>query len=223
MVFNNKSGEKVFVSWSGGKDAYLSLLIAKDRGLAVESLLSFVGGDGYSRSHGLRTQMLEAQAAAMNLNLETKEVTWESYEQGFEEAVNRLRNQQGVTGGVFGDVNLAGHREWVEKMTGRCGINYNLPLWMMEERSVSEELVKRGGRALIVAVRTDLVDEEWLGRVIDEGYINYCLEKGISPCGESGEAHTLVVDGPLFESPLRYSLGELKHKENRALIEVLPA
>lgn len=92
----------------------------------------------------------------------------------------------------------------------------------MEERSVSEELIKRGGRALIIAVRTDLVDVNWLGQVVDEEYIYYCLEKGISPCGESGEAHTLVTDGPLFESPLAYSVGQVNNSKNWAMIEVFP-
>ncbi len=220
MVYNNSPGDKVFVSWSGGKDAYLSLLLARERGFDTACLLSFVGGDGYSRSHGLKTEMLEQQASALGIPLEMKEVTWESYEQGFEEAVNRIKEEYGLTGGVFGDVNLEEHRQWVEKMCERCGINYNLPLWQMEERRVSEELIRRGGRALIVAIRSDLVDQSWLGRILDDRYIEYCISKNISPCGEGGEAHTLVVDGPLFRKPLQYEPGEIKHDRNRSLLKV---
>ncbi len=220
MVFKSKAGDKVFISWSGGKDSYLSLLLAEEKGLDVVCLLSFVGSDGNSRSHGLKTEILRCQAQALDLPLATREVTWESYEDGFEKAVNRLKEEKGICGGVFGDINLREHRQWVEKMCKRCAIDYNLPLWLMEERSVSEELIKRGGKAMIVAVRNDLVAESWLGRVMDEEYIEYCLKKGISPCGEGGEAHTLVIDGPLFREPLGYKLGDLVKDEKRTLLRV---
>jgi diphthine-ammonia ligase len=220
MIFNSSAADKVFVSWSGGKDSYLSLLLAREKGLDVACLLSFVDADGSSRSHGLKTAMLKKQAEVLGLPLETEEVTWESYENGFERAVSRLKEELAITGGVFGDINLSEHREWVEKMCRRCGINYNLPLWLMEERSVSEELINRGGKAMVVAIRTDLIDEIWLGKVMDEEYIDYCEGKGISPCGEGGEAHTLVIDGPLFSEPLQYTLGEVERKEKQARLKV---
>ncbi len=220
MVYNSVPGQKVFVSWSGGKDAYLSMLLAKKRGLDVACLLSFVGEDGYSRSHGLPVEMLSSQARALDLPLEMKEVTWDSYEEGFAGAVAGLKDKYGLTGGVFGDVNLEEHRQWIEKMAARCKISYNLPLWKWEERSVSEELIRRGGRALIVAVRSDLVESSWLGRVLDKDYIAYCLHNKISPCGEGGEAHTLVVDGPLFREPLQYRTGGIREGDNRALLEL---
>lgn len=220
MIFNSSAADKVFVSWSGGKDSYLSLLLAREEGLDVACLLSFVDADGSSRSHGLKTAMLKKQAEVLGLPLETEEVTWESYENGFERAVYRLKEDLAITGGVFGDINLSEHREWVEKMCRRCGINYNLPLWLMEERSVSEELINRGGKAMVVAIRSDLIDEIWLGKVMDEEYIDYCEGKGISPCGEGGEAHTLVIDGPLFSEPLQYTLGEVERKEKQARLKV---
>lgn len=220
MVFKSKAGDKIFISWSGGKDSYLSLLLAEEKGLDVVCLLSFVGSDGNSRSHGLKTEILRRQARALGLPLVTREVTWESYEDGFENAVNRLKEEEGISGGVFGDINLPEHRQWVEKMCKRCAIDYNLPLWLREERSVSEELIKRGGKAMIVAVRSDLIAENWLGRVMNEEYIEYCLEKGISPCGEGGEAHTLVIDGPSFKEPLKVKTGITEREGNRALLRI---
>lgn len=219
MVYNNLPGERVFVSWSGGKDSYLSLLLAREQGLDPVCLLSFIGADDRSRSHGLRTEMLKAQASALDIPIELKEVTWEGYEAGFEEAVNLLKTKQGLSGGVFGDINLQEHRQWLEKMCSRCGIGLNLPLWMMEERKVSEELIRRGAKALLVSIRSDLIDESWLGKVMDEDYIDYCLQKEISPCGEGGEAHTLIIDGPLFSEPLKYRLGAVEYEKQRAWIE----
>jgi diphthine-ammonia ligase len=221
VIYNNKAGDRVFVSWSGGKDSYLSMLMAQEQGFEIACLLSFVGGDGYSRSHGLKTAILSQQAAALGLPLHTEEVTWESYEAGFERAVIELKEKYSLNGGVFGDINLEEHRQWVEKMTERCGIKYNLPLWLMEEQAVSEELLRRGGKALIVAIRSDLIGQEWLGRVMDHDYIEYCISIGISPCGEGGEAHTLVVDGPCFMKPLDYKTGSIRTRENHSRLELL--
>lgn len=220
MIYHSNPVDRVFVSWSGGKDSYLSMLMAREQGLDIACLLSFVGSDGYSRSHGLKTAMLRQQAKALGLPLQTEEVSWESYETGFERAVRMLKEKYLITGGVFGDINLEEHRQWVDKMTKRCGIDYNLPLWLMEERAVSEELLKRGGKALIVAIRSDLVDQRWLGRIMDHDYIEYCVSIGISPCGEGGEAHTLVVDGPGFVQPLDYQIGSVRTKENHSRLEV---
>lgn len=220
MLYKSSPGDKVFISWSGGKDSYLSMLFAKEYGLEPACLLSFTGADGQSRSHGIKTAMLKAQASALGIPLHTEEVTWEGYEAGFERAVNGLKEKYGISGGIFGDINLQEHLDWVEKMCLRCDINHNLPLWMMEEKKVSEELIRLGGKAMLVAIRNDLVDEKWLGRIMDAEYIDYCLSVGISPCGEGGEAHTLVIDGPLFKTPLVCKPGKIHHKDNHSFIEL---
>lgn len=220
MVIKSLAGDKVFVSWSGGKDSYLALLKAREQGLNVACLLSFISAEGESRSHGLKTIMLEKQSEALGIPLHTEVVTWESYEAGFEQAVKGLKKEKKITGGVFGDINLVEHRDWVEKMCKRTVIDYNIPLWMMDETAVAEELPSRNVKALIVAIRSDLLDERWLGRIIDKDYIEYCLGKGISPCGEGGEAHTLVIDGPLFSRPVNYKTGKILRRDNRALLEL---
>ncbi len=220
MIYESVPGDRVFVSWSGGKDSYLSMLLAREKGLEIGCLLNFAGEDGYSRSHGLSTAILRQQANALGLPLHTEAVTWESYEAGFELAVKGLKEQYLISGGIFGDINLEEHRQWVEKMAGRCGIKYNLPLWHMEEQFVAEELIRRGGKALIVAIRSDLVEQKWLGRLMDHDYIEYCISIGISPCGEGGEAHTLVVDGPGFAEPVAYRAGSNRLKGNHAKLEL---
>ncbi|MEW5784456.1 MAG: diphthine--ammonia ligase [Bacillota bacterium] len=211
--------EIVFVSWSGGKDSYLSLLRARETGLAVYCLLNFIDRSGYSRSHGLPAALLQRQAAALGIPLETEAVTWDTYETGFCAAINRLK-EQGVTGGVFGDIDLQEHRDWIEKMCARCGIAFHLPLWGMEQRQVSEELLSRQGRAVLVSVRGDLLEESWLGRVLDEPFLDYCAKKGLSPCGERGEFHTLVVDGPLFREPLQYRSEAVERVERYARLRL---
>lgn len=220
MILKSSSGDKVFVSWSGGKDSYLSLLKAKEAGLQIVSLLSFISAEGESRSHGIKTEVLKRQSELLNIPLHTEIVTWESYEDGFVRAVEYLKEDQSVTGGVFGDINLDEHRQWVEKMCKRCDVDYNLPLWLMGEEDVSKELINREIRAMLVAVRHDLLNEQWLGRYMDEEYIQHCLDLKISPCGEGGEAHTLVTDGPLFSKPLEYKKGAIIKDEKRALLQI---
>jgi len=209
------SAEKVFVSWSGGKDAYLSLLLALEQGLEVNCLLNFIGHDGYSRSHGIPGELLQRQAEVLGYPLEKKKVTWETYEPGFEEAVSRLREREKVAGGVFGDINLEEHRQWLEKMGRRCGINCHLPLWGMGERQVTRELLRRAGKAVIVSLRNDLLEEKWLGQELNLEFMEHCENKGLSPCGERGEFHTLVVGGPCFLESLQYCVTGKERKDNR--------
>ncbi len=211
-------GEKVFVSWSGGKDSYLALLKGQEQGLQVETLLTFTGKDGQSKSHGLGPGLLSRQAAALGIPLEKEPVTWETYAEGFRRAVKRLKGR-GITGGIFGDIHLEPHREWVEGICAETGLSPHLPLWGMAEKEVLGELLERGVRMVIVFVRHDIIDESWLGKAIDGSFLLMCEEAGISPCGEEGEFHTLVVDGPLFQAPLPFDPVEVKREENRSLLQ----
>lgn len=194
-------GESVFISWSGGKDSYLSLLKAKEQGLNIQFLLNFTGLHGRSMSHGIPDEIIEQQAAALGISLITKKVTWGSYQDGFLHAVKQLKDK-GVTGGVFGDINIVEHKNWVRNMCSSLGLRAILPLWGMEEEDVVEELVKHGARLLIVSLAKTDLSIEWLGQEINEEFLQACRNAGISVCGEKGEYHTLVVGGPLFQTPL---------------------
>lgn len=216
-----KSGKKVFVSWSGGKDAYLALLKAGEQGLNVYTLATFISTGGKSMSHSLHPGLLQEQAAALGLPLEVERVTWESYEDGFMRLTSRLK-EKGIRGGVFGDINLSQHREWVEKACGRVALAPYLPLWGMEEKEVLAELLGRGARLVVVSLRSDLLDEKWLGKEIDDDFCEMCVRKGISPCGENGEYHTLVVDGPLFKSPVQFSDGGTFKEKNHLFLKIKP-
>jgi len=218
-MVNQTHGAKAFVSWSGGKDAYLSLLLAEEKGLEVNCLLNFMGKDGHSRSHGLSGEVLEHQARFLGVPLEKKEVARGSYQEGFLKAAQSFK-KQGITGGVFGDINLKEHRAWIEEMCGLAKINYYLPLWGMKEREVSEELLRRGGCALLVSIKSDLVEEKWLGEFLGEAFLDYCENRGLSPCGERGEFHTLVVDGPRFSYPLNYTIEGIEKANNHALLRI---
>ncbi len=210
--------EKYFVSWSGGKDSYLSLLKAREAGLRIEALLTFVHKEGASMSHGFPLHILGRQAQALGISLYAERVTWEDYEFGFFRKAEELK-RDGFVGGVFGDINIAGHRRWVEESCAKAGLASHLPLWGMQEEEVLGELLARGAELLVVALREDLLDPGWLGRTLDREFVEHLKAKSISPCGENGEYHTLVLDGPLFEERLSFNFSGPRRKEKHLFLE----
>lgn len=190
--------EKVFVSWSGGKDSYLSLLKAAQEGLKIGSLLTFIQEDqACSMSHGLPLTLLQKQSRALGIPHLAEPVIWKSYEKGFQRVVTELK-EQGFSGGIFGDINLPEHRDWVEQACRRADIKPYLPLWGMDEETVLAQLLEKKAELLIVAIRCDLLAEKWLGSYLGLEFIHELKSRGISICGERGEYHTMAVNGPLF-------------------------
>lgn len=212
--------DKFFVSWSGGKDSYLSLIKTREAGMNVGSLVTFVNNDGWSMSHGLPQTVLQKQAALLGIPLVTEPVTWGEYEKGFYKVVGELKSR-GFKGGVFGDINLSEHRHWVENACERAGISCFLPLWGMEEEEVLAELLRRKAELLVVALRSDLLHPGWIGRLLDNHFIDGLREKGVSPCGERGEYHTLAVYGPFFKERLEVSWRGYKQKDNVIFLNYL--
>lgn len=205
--------KKAYASWSGGKDCYLALQKAMEQGLSVTTLVTFINEEGRCMSHGIDTVVLHRQARALGLTLKTVPVSRKEYDQGFINVTTDLK-EEGVTGGVFGDINLPEHRQWIESRCRRQSITPFFPLWGMEETAVVRELLARKAHLLIVALRSDLLDEKWIGRELDEQFLQLCLERGLSPCGENGEYHTLAIGGPLFREHLNFKKGEILRRDN---------
>ncbi len=198
---------KVFVSWSGGKDSCLACHRAVREGHAVAALLNMATEDGgVSRSHGLSSAVLRAQAAAMGVPLVQKGTSWPEYEQNFKDAVLELK-EQGVEGGVFGDIDLEEHRGWVTRVCREVSVEAHLPLWGENQTHLLREFIAEGFEAVVVAAKADLFDEDWLGRAVDEAFLRDIVELNVAspvtPSGEAGEYHTLVTAGPLFNGRIR--------------------
>ncbi len=198
---------KVFVSWSGGKDSCLACHRAVQEGHAVAALLNMATEDGgVSRSHGLSSAVLRAQAEAMGVPLVQRGTSWPEYEQNFKDAVLELK-EQGVEGGVFGDIDLEEHREWVARVCREVSVEAHLPLWGENQTHLLREFIAEGFEAVVVAAKADLLDEDWLGRAVDEAFLRDIVELNVAspvtPSGEAGEYHTLVTAGPLFNGRIR--------------------
>ena len=200
-------GMKVAVSWSAGKDSCLSLYRARSSGLEVRFLLNMVNRDARrSMSHGLDPQLIAAQAEAMEIPIIQPETTWESYEQDFKAGLAELKGS-GIQGVVFGDMDVEGHKQWVERVCGELEVVAILPLWQDEPRRLLDEFVQAGFEAIVVSARADCFGDEWLGRPLTAELVEELsrlgTQTGIHPCGEQGEYHTFVTDGPIFKERIK--------------------
>lgn len=199
---------RVAVSWSGGKDSCLACYKAGLESFKVSWLLSMVSKEtGRSMSHGMDRRLMQAQSEAVGVPMVQGEVTWETYEQGFKDAVEGLK-EAGVEGVVFGDIGeVPGHGDWVNRVCGELSVEAIEPLWGRRPEQVFTEFIDVGFEAVVVSVKADLFDEGWLGRKVDESLVKDLIKLrddcGINICGELGEYHTLAVDGPLFKRRLR--------------------
>jgi diphthine-ammonia ligase len=191
---------RVFVSWSGGKDGCLAAYRAVRSGLEIGCLANTVSADGSrSVSHGMAASVIRRQAAAMGLTVYQQPTGENDYREKFLEMLAVFK-ADGITGGVFGDIDFNPHREWIDSVCAAAGMTAYLPLWQEDQTGLLHEFIDAGFVSIVVAVRQDVLGPEFLGRTVDRSFLAdlAALGRGITPCGEAGEYHSLVVDGPLF-------------------------
>lgn len=210
---------KVFTSWSGGKESCLACYKAKSAGFDVSYLLNVISEDGTrSRAHGLRSDLLVLQAEAIGIPIIQVKSTWNSYETKFKEAARDLKHK-GLKGGVFGDIDLQEHKDWVDKVCSEVGVESIEPLWRYDPKAVLTEFVNSGFKAIVINVKADLFGEDWLGREINAQFIAD-LPDTIHPCGEHGEYHTFVLDGPLFQQRVEILSSNTELKDGNWLLDI---
>lgn len=175
-----------------------------------------------SRSHGISRALLERQARTLGIPIRFGSATWDGYEQAFKEEISGLK-ASGVEAGVFGDIDLQEHRDWVERVCGETGIVPLLPLWGGDHAGLARDFAELGFRAVVVSVKRELLGAEWLGRDLDLQAIEELEEVGVDPSGEGGEFHTFVYDGPLFGHPVEFRTGETGEANGYLRLELLPA
>lgn len=192
---------KLFASWSGGKDCMLALFrMLQQKKYKVSYLINMCEAGTYnSRSHGLPRELIVEQALNIGISLIQKETDFGNYEMNFKRVIHQLKNE-GVEGGIFGDIYLQAHRDWIERVCGELGIIPYFPLWEEDTGKLLKEFIDAGFQATIVSVRKDNLGQEWLGQNLDNGFLKEILKTDIDPCAENGEFHTFVYDGPIFEN-----------------------
>lgn len=209
---------EAFVSWSGGKDCCHACYKAICNNFKVRYLLNMVTEDAsVSRSHGLSADLLRVQSEAIGMPLVQQRTTHSAYKEEFIKALVVFR-QEGITTGIFGDIDFNEHRGWIEDVCAAGGITPIFPLWQSDQEQLIREFINTGFESIVVATRADILGEEWLGRRVDRTFISDLKElegkKTITPCGEAGEYHTYVINGPLFKRriEIKESSKELEDK-----------
>jgi len=148
----------------------------------------------------------------------------DNYEAEFKDALLSLK-REGITGGVFGDIDLEEHRQWVDRLCQQVNITPYLPLWGQAQGEILRNFINLGFEAFIVTAKADLFGEEWLGRKVDMDFIKYLEElnetKDITLCGEAGEYHTFVTDGPLFDQRIEILETNKVLREGYWFLEIL--
>lgn len=222
--------EPVVLSWSGGKDSTLALdALRRDDRVDVVGLMTSVTR-GYDRVsiHGVRRELLEAQAAAVGLPLfeVTLEptATNESYEAAFHAGVKRVRAAHPALRRVaFGDLFLEDVRAYRERLLAADGVTALFPLWGRPTDALAREFVEQGYRAHLVCVDTTQLSASFAGAAFDAALLR-ALPPEVDPCGERGEFHTFVSDGPVFARAVPVTVGEVVLREERfAYCDLLPA
>ncbi len=200
-------------SWSGGKDSCYALIQAVGLGYVPKVLLNVLNEEGkISRSHGIPSSILKAQAAAAGIPVHMVSSSWQEYEANFTGSLNHLKKEYDLNYAVFGDIDLDPHREWEEKVCRNAGLTAILPLWKQDRRSLVMQMLDTPIRCMIVSCN-ETMGEKFIGRILDQQTINELDLIGIDPCGENGEFHTLVLDCPLFSSAIDVRVEKVLHHE----------
>ena len=207
--------------WSGGKDSALALQRARATGIDVQRLITFFdAATGRVRFHATRVDMIQEQADAIGLELRTIATSWPEMEARLADELALLRSE-GFAGVVFGDIHLADVRAWYEERVTAAGLHHVEPLWAEGPAQLVREFVESGGRAVITCVELSRLDASWLGRIVDEQFIEQIGATGIDPCGENGEYHSFAFNGPMFRQPVQWRRGETRSESGFCQLDLV--
>jgi len=207
-----------FVSWSGGKDSCLALYEALREGKKINYLLNFAV-DG--RVHGIKKEIIKVQADAIGIPLVQKVTSWKDYEKDFDNEVKKLK-EKGIAGMIAGDIDIEEHLEWIRKKCNELEIDYYEPLWKRNKEEILKKFVLSGFEAIVVFCIENM--EFLIGKMINkdklEEFIEILKNNKIDICGEKGEFHTFVINGPIFEKRLEIIESEIKNYLGKWILDI---
>lgn len=207
---------KTYINWSGGKDCTLALYrILKQQPNSVKRLVTTFNQDQSRVSmHGLRLSLLFKQAATLRIPLSRialpENTDMETYNQIMSETTQELY-EDGFRNGIFGDIFLEDLRHYREQKMQESGMKAVFPLWKEDTQKLAQEFIDLGFQAVVVCVNEKWLDSSFCGRKFDQKFLKD-LPENVDPCGENGEFHTFVFNGPIFSSPIRFKKGEMVYR-----------
>lgn len=209
------------VSWSGGKDSCLACYEAIRQGYHVSHLVNFISREFHRVSfHGTEAKLVQLQSQAIGIPLLQQATSWDDYEPAFKQAVSSLIPED-IEGMVFGDIYLEEHKQWVERVCEELGIKALEPLWGRSTEEVLHTLIDNGFEAVVVSAQADLIGPEWVGQPVSGPFLDYLRSKNIDLCGENGEYHTLVINGPIFKKKIKLTETGKVLKDNRWFLDTV--
>lgn len=210
---------KTLLAWSGGKDSVMALYELKQhRDCEISALLTTVTED-YDRisMHGVRCSLLEQQAKALELPLEKvyipKNASNDEYEARMKERLMDYKSR-GVSSVAFGDIFLQDVRKYREQNLAKIEMHGLFPLWEKNSTELAHRFIHMGFKAIITCVDSNVIDKRLVGRMYDEQFLKE-LPANVDPCGENGEFHSFVYDGPIFKTKIAFTTGDIVLRDNR--------
>ena len=212
--------KKAFFNWSGGKDSSLAIYhILQQKEFSIEYLLTNLSAEHQRISmHGVSFDLLKQQAESLGFPLETmsimKDATMEDYGKQVTEKMAFFTNQN-INNCVFGDIFLEDLKVYREKQLKAVNIKAHFPLWQRPTIDIINEFIDLGFRAKVVSINAQLLDKSFAGRELDKSFIKD-LPDNVDVCGENGEFHSFVYDGPIFKNPIPIEVGDIVKKEYKS-------
>lgn len=214
----NANHKRSIVSFSGGKDSSLALYHALQSGTVIGLIVMLEEQGQRSRSHAMPLDIIEAQADAIGLPVFMTSSSWADYEDKFIDLMNQAK-QKGAEVLVTGDLDMPQHGCWHDRVTQQVGLKLAMPLWLRPHREVVEEFINLGFRSVVVTVNLKLgMKVEDLGKILTLEYIQELESRDIDPCGEGGEFHTTVIDGPIFNKAIPIRQCNIVYDEEYAFL-----
>lgn len=208
---------KTVLHWSGGKDCSLALhLILKNEEYQIDRLLTSINSEqNRVPMHGVRKELIKRQAVSMGLPVTILQLPnqpdMDNYNRLMMEQMHQLR-KEGFTHAAYGDIFLEDLRMYREQQMEKAGFTSLFPIWKQHTDILIRRFIDDGFKAVIVSADSGKLDEGFAGREIDESFLSD-LPVDVDPCGENGEFHTFVYDGPLFSKPVPFLKGEVTYRE----------
>jgi len=213
----NENMKKAVFNWSGGKDSALCLYhCLQNKEIDIKYLLTTVSRE-YNRisMHGVRRELLKLQTESIEIKLHEvflpEMASMSSYDKIMKTALEKLTNEE-IEYSIFGDIFLEDLKKYRENKLAEVSMKGLFPLWNRSTKELIKEFIDLGFKTIVVCANEKYLDKSFAGRVIDNEFVND-LPDNVDPCGENGEFHTFVYDGPIFKKPISFKLGDVVHRE----------
>ena len=215
-------GKKFVASYSGGKDSILAIYRAIKLGMIPVSLVTTYNTDrGRSWFHGVPERVLSGVSGSLQMPISLIRTSGKDYALNFEKELARQKQAGQAEVAVFGDIDLEAHRQWCTERCENAGVEAFFPLWQEDRAALVYEFLESGFEARITVVDTAQLDKKHLGEMLTKQRAELIRAEGADICGENGEYHTFVSDGPLFDRPVAPEFGEPFMYEQYAILPMI--